>query len=158
MDVYAKLVELGIELPEALPPFASFQLAREFGDNLLYMSGTGPVFIDGRPSYTGQVGAELGLEKGKEAARSVGIAMLANLHAVLGDLNRIKSIVKVLGFISSAPGFYNQPQVLNGFSDLMTEVFGRGRGCHARSAIGTSGLPLNMSVEVEMLVELKEKE
>ncbi|MGI6575069.1 MAG: RidA family protein [bacterium] len=155
MDVYKRLGELGIELPTITAPFASFLLAKEFGDKMLYLSGTGPVFQDGKPLFTGQLGKELTVEEGQQAARSVGLSMLANLHTVTGDLNRVKSIVKVLGFISSAPGFFSQPAVLNGFSDLMVEVFGPEIGSHARSAIGTSVLPFNIPIEVEILVELK---
>jgi enamine deaminase RidA (YjgF/YER057c/UK114 family) len=133
-----------------------FQQGREFGKNLLYMSGVGPEMKDGKFTYIGRVGEEFTVEQGAAAARSTGIMMLSALHAVTGDLNRVKCIVKVLGFVSSAPGFYQQPAVMNGFSDLMVEVFGWDVASHARSAIGTSVLPSNIPVEVEMLVELKE--
>jgi hypothetical protein len=116
------------------------------------MSGTGPV---DEMTLAGQIGKELTLEQGIQAARSVGISVISNIHAVIGDLNRIKNIVKVLGFINSAPGFTQQPTVLNGFSDLMIEIFGPEVGSHARSAIGASVLPFNIPVEVEVLVELK---
>ncbi len=155
MDVYEKLKELGITLTPPAKPFASFLPAKAFGDNLLYVSGSGPVFNpDGTPPYVGQVGGELTLEEGYAAARSCGVALLSAMHNTIGDLNRVKSIVKVFGLINSAPGFYKQPAVLNGFSDLMAEVFGED-GRHARSAMGTSSLPFNIPVEVEMLVELK---
>ena len=155
MDIYAKIKELNIELPPKAKPFAAFLPAKEFGDKLLYVSGSGPVFhADGSPSYVGQVGGEITLEQGYSAARSCGIALLASMHYTIGDLNKVKSIVKVFGLINSAPGFYSQPAVLNGFSDLMAEVFGED-GKHARSAMGTSSLPFNIPVEVEMLVELK---
>ncbi|MPM98575.1 hypothetical protein SDC9_145763 [bioreactor metagenome] len=155
MDVYEKLRELGITLTPPQKPIAAFLQAKEFGDKLLYVSGTGPVFNpDGTPPYVGQVGGELTLEEGYTAARSAGIAILAILHNTIGDLNRVKSIVKVLGLVNSAPGFFWQPGVMNGFSDLMAEVFGDA-GRHARSAMGTSSLPFNIPVEVEMLVELK---
>lgn len=155
MDVYEKLKVLGITLTPPQKPIAAFLQAKEFGDHLIYVSGTGPVFNpDGTPPYVGQVGGEVTLEEGYAAARSAGIAMLAILHNTIGDLNRVKSIVKVLGLVNSAPGFFKQPAVMNGFSDLMAEVFGDA-GRHARSAMGTSSLPFNIPVEVEMLVELK---
>jgi enamine deaminase RidA (YjgF/YER057c/UK114 family) len=152
MDVYEKLKQSGIVISNVEAPCGSFKLGKEFGSNLLYMSGTGPV---DEMTLAGQIGKELTLEQGIQAARSVGISVISNIHAVIGDLNRIKNIVKVLGFINSAPGFTQQPTVLNGFSDLMIEIFGPEVGSHARSAIGASVLPFNIPVEVEVLIELK---
>ena len=156
MDAYKRLEELGIELVAMGTSNAHFRQAREFGNHLLYMSGVGPEMKDGVFVYIGRVGEEFDVEQGAAAARSAGISMLSALHAVTGDLNRVKCIVKVLGFVSSAPGFYQQPAVMNGFSDLMIEVLGWDVASHARSAIGTSILPYNIPVEVEMLVELKQ--
>jgi hypothetical protein len=155
MDIYARLEQIGIRLPPMGPRSGHFQQGREFGSNLLYMSGVGPEMQDGQFVYVGRLGEAFTVEQGALAARSVGVTMLAALHAVTGDLNRIKRIVKVLGFVSSAPEFCQQPAVMNGFSDLMLEVFGPDVGSHARSAIGTSVLPSNIPVEVEMLVELQ---
>ena len=156
MDVYKRLEELGIKLVPMAAKNDHFRQGPEFGDNLLYMSGVGPEMKDGKFIYIGRVGEEFTVEQGAAVAKSVGITMLSAMHAVIGDLNRVKCIVKVLGFVSSASGFCQQPAVMNGFSDLMVEVFGWDVGSHARSAIGTSILPSNIPVEVEMLVELKE--
>lgn len=149
MDIYNRLKELGIELAETEIPCGTFCLAKEFGDNFLYLSGAGPV-----EDLTGKLG-EISIEEGQKAARSTGISILSVLNSATGDLNRIKSIVKVIGFINSIGSFTDQSKVLNGFSDLMSDVFGEQIGSHARSAIGVASLPGNIPVEVEMLVELK---
>lgn len=122
--------------------------------NLLFLSGHGCATERGELIYEGRLGAEVTLEQGYEAARQVGINLLATLRDCLGDLDRVEKIVKVLGFVASTPEFYQQPEVMHGFSDLMTEVFGE-RGQHARSAIGTSVLPLNQPVEIEMIVKIR---
>lgn len=149
MDVYKRLQELNIVLPPTELPCGTFCLAKEFGPNLLYISGAGPV-----EDVSGKLG-DISLEEGKAAARSTGLSILAILHAATGDLNRVKNIVKAIGFVNSTPDFVQQPAVVNGFSDLMVEVFGPNAGTHARSAIGVAALPGNIPVEVELLVELK---
>jgi enamine deaminase RidA (YjgF/YER057c/UK114 family) len=104
---------------------------------------------------TGKVGSDLTLEQGRDAARLTGISLLSTLKAEIGDLNKVKRIVKVLGMVNSVPTFDKHPAVINGFSDLMVEVFGE-NGKHARSAVGMSSLPNNIAVEIEMIVELKD--
>ncbi len=152
-DVEQKLTELGIELPEVSAPVANYVNAVRSG-NLLFLAGKGPRKPDG--SYiTGRVGDDLSLEEAQEAARLTGINQLAVLKAELGDLNKVKRIVKVTGMVNSPPGFGDQPEVINGFSDLMVEVFGE-RGKHARAAVGMASLPRNIAVEIEMIVEVED--
>jgi enamine deaminase RidA (YjgF/YER057c/UK114 family) len=122
--------------------------------NLLYVSGHGPLRPD-RTLVTGRVGAELNEAQGRDAARVVGLAMLATLQAQLGTLDRVVRLIKTLGMVNSAPDFLNHPQVINGFSDLMVEVFGEsGKG--ARSAVGMGPLPGNIAVEVEAIFEIRD--
>ncbi len=147
-----RLRELGIALPPPPKPVANYVSAVEVG-NLLFTSGAGPL-KDGRPVMQGRVGEQLTLEDGYEAAKLVMLNLLSALRAHLGTLNRIERIVKVLGFIASAPDFTKQPAVLNGASDLLVAIFGA-RGQHARSAIGTSVLPFGIPVEVEMIVKVR---
>ncbi len=141
-----RLAELGITLP---PPFVPSDFAANFipvnrhGD-LLYVSGTADL------SIRGQVGGELTIEQGYQAARGAALQCLTAMRAELGTLDKVQKIFKVLGFINSAPGFDQQPTVLNGCSDLLVQVFGE-KGRHARSAIGTSTLPFRIAVEIEML-------
>ncbi|HEY9184188.1 MAG TPA: RidA family protein [Salegentibacter sp.] len=142
-----RIAELGIELPEVREPSANFVKWRQVG-NLLYLAG------EGSPEK-GTLGKDLSTEEGREAARNTGIRILATLKAATGDLNRIKQFVKVRGMVNSAPDFYEQPQVINGFSDLMFEVFGE-RGKHARAAVGHVSLPSNIAIEIEVVVELEE--
>jgi len=123
-------------------------------DNILYLSGRGPVKEDGG-YVTGKLGVDLTVEEGYEAARLTGIDLLAALKAEIGDLNKVKRIVKVLGVVNADPHFTQHPQVINGFSDLMVEVFGE-NGKHARSALGMGSLPFGIPVEIEMIVELKD--
>jgi enamine deaminase RidA (YjgF/YER057c/UK114 family) len=149
-----RLIELGIELPEPPNPVGIYVPAQMTG-HLLYTSGTGCRIAGGKLLYEGKVGQDLTLEQGQEAARQAAINLLSILKAKLGSLDRISQIVKLLGFVSSAPDFYEQPKVINAASDLFQEVFGE-RGKHARSAIGTGVLPFNMPVEIEMIVEVKE--
>ena len=147
-----KLRELGIELPEA----TSFHPAMAIGvitGNLLYLSGTTP---PDRPEkqWRGRVGETYSVEEGYQAARECAIQQLAMAKTVLGDLGRVRRVVKVLGMVNSAPGFGDQPRVMHGFSELMHEVFGE-RGVHARSAVGMQGLPSNAPVEVETIFEIE---
>lgn len=148
-----KIKELNIKLPELSGALASYVDAVRVG-NLLFLSGKGPRTNDGK-YITGRVGHDLTLEQGNEAARLVALIQLAVLKKELGDLKKVKRIVKVNGFVNSADTFYDQPEVINGFSDLMIEVFGDS-GKHARTAVGTNALPFNMAVEVEMIVEVEE--
>lgn len=151
-DIEQRLAELGIELPEVSAPVANYVNSVRSG-NLLFLAGKGPKKTDG--SYiTGRVTEDLTLEEAQEAARLTAINQLAVLKAELGDLNKVKRIVKVTGMVNSPPGFGNQPEVINGFSDLMVEVFGE-RGKHARAAVGMSSLPRNIAVEIEMIVEVE---
>ncbi|MEX2514155.1 MAG: RidA family protein [Cyclobacteriaceae bacterium] len=148
-----RLKQLGIDLPQPEAPTANFVLAVKVG-NLVFLSGHGPVMPDGE-FMTGKVGSELTLEQGNEAARLTGISLLSSLKAEIGSLNRVKRIVKVLGMVNAVPDFDQHPQVMNGFSDFMVEVFGE-KGKHARSAVGMGSLPHNIPVEIEMIVELVE--
>lgn len=145
------MTELGIELPPVPPPVANFIRARQVGD-LLFVSGHGPVRADGSRTV-GKVGSDLGVEEAKAAARLTGLNMLASVREHLGSLDRVKTVVKVLGMVNSAPGFDRQPAVMDGFSDLMVEVFGDD-GRHARSAVGMAELPFGIPVEVEMIVQV----
>lgn len=153
MDIEQRLMELGIELPEPPKPAGIYLSAMPF-NNLVYTSGTGCKMADGKLLYEGKLGQDLTIEQGQQAARQSAINLLAILQKNLGSLNRINKIVKVLGFVSSAPDFYDQPKVINGASEFFEEVFGE-KGKHARSAIGTNVLPSNMPVEIEMIVEVK---
>ncbi len=151
MEAEAMLVEKQIALPVPVMPQANFVSSVRTG-NLLYLAGHGPV-RDGSVPVKGQLGAELKTEDGYKVARSVGLNLLATTRAALGSLDRVKRIVKVLGMVNSAPTFTEQPKVINGFSDLMVEVFGDA-GKHARSAVGMAQLPNGMPVEIEMIVEI----
>ncbi len=151
--VETKLASLGIELPTKILKGRAIVPCRQVGD-LLFVSGHGPEDNDGNLRFRGQVGGEVSVEQGYEAARLTGIALLRSIRDHIGDLDRVGFIVKALGFVNSAPGFFDQPRVMNGFSDLMAELFGT-NGVHARSAIGTSALPLNQPVEIELIVALR---
>ena len=156
MSVEAKLAELGLELPPppSLPPDirANFKMAQRSG-NLLFLSGWGPL-RGGEVLYVGKVGHDLTVEQGYEAARETALNMLATIKAELGDLERVARWIKVLGMVNSAPGFTQQPAVMNGFSDLIVAVYGEERGRHARSAVGMAELPFDMPVEIEAIVEI----
>ena len=152
MTAEERLNALGIELNEGPSPMGSYVPSVQTG-NLLYLSGLGPGTADGR-EWKGKVGGDLTVEEGAQSARAVGIAVLARIKSELGTLDRVARVVKVLGFVASAPGFGQQPTVMNGFSDLMVDVFGEA-GRHARSAIGVNELPYNIPVEVELVLEVK---
>jgi enamine deaminase RidA (YjgF/YER057c/UK114 family) len=152
-DAESKITELGIVLPEPSSPVANYVNVVRTG-NLLFLSGKGPDLPEGG-YVAGKVGQDLTIEEGREAARLVAISQLAVLKAELGDLNKVKRIVKVLGMVNCSPEFTEQPQVINGFSDLMVEVFGE-KGKHARSAVGMNALPSNIAVEVELIVEVED--
>lgn len=152
-NVYDKLKEQGITFSSQHLHGKGLINVQQY-NNLLFVSGQGPLKEDGTPIWTGKIGQELTLEEGYQAARETGIITLRVLHDYLGDLNRIEAIVKVLGFVASAPEFYQQPAVMHGFSDLMVEVFGE-RGRHARSAIPTHLLPYNIPVEIESIFSIR---
>jgi enamine deaminase RidA (YjgF/YER057c/UK114 family) len=144
----ARLKELNITLPSVPPPVANYVDSVRVG-NLLFLAGN-TAAPDWK--YKGKVGRDLTMQEGYDTARQVGLIMLARVRAALGSLDRVKRVVKVLGMVNSAEGFGDQPKVINGFSDLMVEVFGEAIGKHARSAVGMAGLPFNNAVEVEMVV------
>lgn len=151
-DPEAKLRELNLTLPPVSSPIANYVHVVRTG-NLLFLAGKGPSRPDG--SYvTGKLGKDLTVEQGMEAAKITGLIQLAVLKAELGDLNKVKRIVKVLGMVNCEPTFTEQSKVINGFSDLMVAVFGD-KGRHARSAVGMSALPGNMAVEIELIVEVE---
>ncbi|MUL79755.1 RidA family protein [Mycolicibacterium sp. CBMA 226] len=150
MSVSDRLAELGIELPEVVAPLAAYVPAVRTG-NLVYTSGQLPL-QGGQLPAEGKVGAEVSVEDGKALARICGLNALAAVHALVG-IDSVVRIVKVVGFVASAPGFNGQPGVINGASELLGEVFGPA-GAHARSAVGVSELPLNAPVEVELIVEI----
>ncbi|UOQ71593.1 RidA family protein [Hymenobacter cellulosilyticus] len=146
----AKLTRLGLPLPPVAAAIGSYVDVVRVG-NLLFLSGKGPRQPNGN-YISGRLGADLTTAQGYEAARLTALLQLAVLKKELGDLSHVRRIVKVNGYVLSATGFAEQPQVLNGYSDLLIQVFGD-RGKHARTAIGTNALPLGMALEVEMVVE-----
>ena len=149
----AKLQELGIELSTPSAPVANYVNAVRTG-NLIFLSGKGPQKSDGA-NIMGKVGVDLTIEEGYEAARITGINQLSVLKAELGNLNKVKRCIKVLGMVNAASDFTDHPKVINGYSDLMVAVFGE-RGKHARAAVGMGSLPSNIAVEIEMVVEVFE--
>jgi len=152
-DPEARLKELGITLPEPPQPVANYVNGVRTG-NLIFLAGKGPKRADGT-EIIGKLGAGVSIEQGYEAARLTAINQLAVLKAMLGDLKKVKRIVKVLGMVNSDPDFVEQPKVINGFSDLMVEVFGE-RGRHARAAVGMASLPRGQAVEIELIVEVED--
>jgi len=154
MDIYKRLSELEINLP-AVPPLAGIYKPVKQVGNLLYVSGQGPT-ENGDPLVAGKVGRERTIEEGQHAARLCVLNALSNLHEYLGDLNKIKSVVKLLVFVASAKGFDRQPEVANGASQLLLDIFGREQGVGVRSAIGTNELPGDITVEIEFIFETTE--
>jgi len=151
MKTERRLKELGIDLPDAVSPIANYVNAVRTG-NLLFLAGKGPG-LPGHPLPTGKVGRDFTKEQGYEFARQTGLSLIAVLKAELGDLDRVKRIVKVLGMVNGTPEFGEQPEVINGCSDLFVTVFGD-RGRHARSAVGMGSLPRGIPVEIEVIVEV----
>ena len=153
MGAEANLKARNITLPTPPSPMANYVGAVRVG-NLLFVSGHGPM-RDGKPVARGKVGKDLSTEQGAQVAREVGLNLLATVRAQLGSLDKVKRIVKVLGMVNATDDFGEQPKVINGFSDLMVEVFGETIGKHARSAVGMASLPNNIPVEIEMILEVE---
>ena len=153
MGAEARLAELKLELPPAPKPVATYVTAVRQGD-MLYVSGHGPLRLDGT-MHLGKVGADLDVVAGQAAARQTGLAILATVRDQLGSLDKVVQLVKVLGMVNATPDFIEHPKVMNGYSDLMVEVFGdAGKG--ARSAVGMGSLPGNIAVEVEAIFRVKD--
>ena len=150
VDAYARLAELGLTLPAVVPPLAAYVPAVQSG-NYVYVSGQLPM-VDGKLPYVGKVGAEVTPEQGAELARYCALNALAAIEALVG-LGQLVKIVKITGFVASAPGFTGQPAVVNGASELFGAVLGE-QGRHARSAVGVAELPLGAPVEVEVIAEV----
>ncbi|MGE5416291.1 MAG: RidA family protein [Acidobacteriota bacterium] len=151
MKVEERIAELGIVLPEAPKPVAAYVPGVVSGD-LVFISGQLPT-VEGKLSAMGKIGDELTVKDGQKAARRAAINCLSVLKSMVGDLDRVEQVVKLTGYVQSANDFYNQPQVINGASELMQEVFGD-RGQHARAAVGVNALPLNAPCEVELIVRI----
>lgn len=147
----ARLKERGIILPALGEASANYVLYTRVG-SLLFLAGHGPI-ENGKPTARGKLGREFGVPDGYRIAREVGLNMLASVQAALGSLNHVRRVVKVLGMVASAEGFTEQPAVMNGFSDLMVEVFGED-GRHARSAVGLAELPMGIPIEIEAILEV----
>ena len=152
MSIEKRLEELGIQLQTPAQPVANYVTTVQTG-NLVFTSGHGPIGDDGQ-LIKGQLGTDMNIEAGYQAARSVGIGLISTLKAALGDLDRIQRVVKIVGFVNSTADFLDHPSVVNGVSDLFVEVFGD-KGKHARSAVGMVQLPSGIAVEVEMIVEVE---
>src|SRR3990172_3108302 len=152
MKAEAKLAELGLQLPTAPAPIANYVRAVRVG-NLLFVSGHGPT-RDGKYLFTGKLGTDLPVDDGYKAAQLVCLNCLASVREALGDLDRVKRVVKLLGMVNSAPDFGQQPEVINGASDLLVQLYGEA-GRHARSAVGMGALPRGISVEIEMILEVE---
>ncbi|MEM9546060.1 MAG: RidA family protein [Bacteroidota bacterium] len=151
-DIETRLDDLGITLSAPSPPVANYVNVVQTG-NLLFLAGKGPKDEEGN-NIVGRLGDDMTIDEGYQAARRIGIAQLSVLKSYLGDLNKVKRVVKVLGMVKCTDDFTQQPQVVNGFSDLMVEVFGE-NGKHARAAVGMSALPGGICAEIEMIVEIE---
>ena len=155
MEVEKKLAEMGLALPPAPTPVANYVPAVRAG-NLLFVSGHGPALVkDGKTHYIrGKLGKDLTVEQGYDAAKQVTLNILQSIKGTIGDLDKVRRIVKVLGFVNCTEDFPDQPQVINGASDLLVALYGE-RGRHARSAVGMYQLPFGIAVEIEMVVEVE---
>ena len=151
MSVYDKLTALGITLPPVATPAAAYVPFARTG-KLVFLSGH-IARKDGKP-WVGQLGGDLGTDEGKQAARAIAIDLLGTLHAAVGDLNKVKRIVKLMSLVNSTPTFTEQHLVTNGASELMAEVFGSEKGAHARSAFGVAQIPFGACVEIELIAEV----
>jgi enamine deaminase RidA (YjgF/YER057c/UK114 family) len=152
-DPELRLKELNIVLPKPPNPVANYVNGVRTG-NLIFLAGKGPKRMDGT-ELTGKLGLDVTIEEGYEGARLAAINQLAVLKEMLGNLNKVKQVVKVLAFVNSDPSFIEQPKVINGFSDLIVAVFGE-KGKHARAAVGAASLPRGQAVEVEFVVEVED--
>jgi len=152
MEIEQKLKELGLILPEAPKPVAEYIPAKKIG-NLVFTSGQGPI-KDGQFVYVGKVGGEVSIEEGYECAKMCALNCLAAIKSVIESLDKIDEVIKIKGYVNSTPDFYRQPEVVNGASELIVKIFGE-KGKHTRSALGTSVLPGNIPVELEMTVSIK---
>lgn len=149
-----RLQELHLVLPPAPKPVAVYKTAVRCG-HLLFVSGHGPLKAD-KTMITGRLGQDLTVEQGKEAARQTGLAILATVREILGSLNKVKRLIKTFGMVNCTDDFKDQPQVINGFSELMRDVFGEEAGVGARSAVGHNALPGNIAVEIECIFEVQD--
>ena len=152
MGAEARIKELGITLPSPPKPMGNYIPAVRVG-NLLFLSGHGPIRVGDQPLTRGKVGRDMSTEDAYKVAREVGINLLGSARTALGSLDKVKRVVKVLGMVNAVESFGEQPKVINGFSDLMVEVFGDA-GRHARSAVGMGSLPAGIPVEIEMILEV----
>jgi enamine deaminase RidA (YjgF/YER057c/UK114 family) len=148
-----RLQQLHLTLPPAPKPMAKYKTAVLAG-NVLYVSGHGPAKLTDKTPVVGRVGSDLTTEQGKESARAVGLNILSTVKATLGSLDKVKRLVKTLGMVNCTADYKDQPQVINGFSELMAEVFGEDAGVGARSAVGMGSLPSNIPVEIECIFEV----
>jgi enamine deaminase RidA (YjgF/YER057c/UK114 family) len=152
LDIEKKLIELNITLPDTPKPIANYVPSKKSG-NLIFLSGQGPRTPDG-DFLSGKVGVDISVDEAYEAARMVGIQLLSALKSEITDLNNVKQIIKLLGMVNAIDSFKDHPNVINGCSDLLVEVFGE-KGKHARSAVGVASLPNQIPVEIEMIVEVE---
>lgn len=150
--IETQISEIGLTLPEVAAPAGAYVPALEVGE-LVYTSGQLPI-VDGKLAVTGALGAEVDVATGYDAARIAALNALAAIKSVIGDLDNIEQIVKMTGFVNSAPDFTDHPKVINGASEFLHEVFGQ-RGAHARSAVGVAALPMNTPVEIELIVKVR---
>src|SRR5260221_13158266 len=148
-----RIQELPLTLPEAPKPVAKYKTAVLVG-NMLYVSGHGPAKLDAKSPVRGRIGADMTTEQGKESAKLVGLNILSTVRKTLGSLDKVKRLVKTLGMVNCTADYKDQPQVINGFSELMAEVFGEEAGVGARSAVGMGSLPNGIPVEVECIFEV----
>jgi enamine deaminase RidA (YjgF/YER057c/UK114 family) len=153
MKIEERLKQLGITLPDVGGPMGTYVHAVQTG-NCVYLAGKGPFDPKGGPMPSGKVGGGVTIDSAYQHARSVGLTLIAVLKTHLGDLDRVERVVKVLGMVNATPDFGDHPKVINGCSDLFVEVFGD-KGRHARSAVGMGSLPMNITVEIEAIVEVK---
>lgn len=152
MNPEDRLASLDLSLPESVPPGGVYKPFVTVG-NIAYLSGHGPYLGQGK-YITGRLGQDLDLEAGQAAARQTGLALLRTVKDHLGNLDRVSRIIKTLALVNSTDDFYQQPQVINGFSELMATLFGQEHGIGARSALGTNVLPGNIAVEIELILEI----
>lgn len=151
MEIEARLKEMGLDIPSPPTPVGVYLLAQQAGD-LLFLSGT-TCYVPGGLMYQGRLGADLDVQKGYEAARQTMLNLLGVVKAVLGDLDRVEKVIKVNGYVNSASDFTRQPEVINGASELLEQLYGE-RGKHARTSIGVNVLPGNIPVEIEMVLQV----